>query len=74
MDKDKLWSVLAKSNVKFNGAPENHITLTVKGLRKLFDIAFEEGFREGCLINEQDFAKNGGDIFGQIFGRGFKND
>jgi hypothetical protein len=46
MKKEELWKIFCKFNPSF-GDPEAKITLTGKGLRKLFDQSFDKGFTEG---------------------------
>jgi hypothetical protein len=56
MKKEDLWNQYAKKNPSFNG--NGNVTLSARGLRKMFDqtwkIAFESGFN-------QEFEDDGDD-------------
>lgn len=61
MKKEELWEIFCKFNPSFND-PEAKITLTGKGLRKLFDQSFDKGFTQGKqkgLEGVQESYQNG---------------
>jgi hypothetical protein len=45
MTKSSLWAIYCRKNPKF--AEEGEITLTTRGLRKLFDTTWDEAFYNG---------------------------
>jgi hypothetical protein len=50
MKKDDLWTALVDKHPLF-AQPDKHITLTGRGLRRLVDMAWEEGFLYGQKTN-----------------------
>jgi hypothetical protein len=56
MKKEDLWNQYAKKNPSFNG--NKNVTLSARGLRKMFDqtwkIAFESGFNQEFEDDEDD--------------------
>lgn len=78
MTKQDLWDQYAKKNPSFNG--NGNVTLSARGLRKMFDqtwkIAFESGFNQefeddGEEEYPQEIKGNpcAENIFNTIFGR-----
>ena len=59
MQKDELWKYLTDRNPRFLTGPS---TLTPKGLRHLFDVAYDKGHEQGVangrVLGERDAAKN----------------
>ena len=45
MTKKELWKLYTKRNPSFNG--DGNVTLTAKGLRKLFDTTWDTAFYDG---------------------------
>lgn len=77
MKKEELWKILSDKNTAFSGSGEEHITQTKRGLKKLFDLAFEQGHEEGVkngraaeAMDQEKKRKTGSDesLFGRIFG------
>lgn len=75
MTKSDLWEEISKKNPCFN--QEGNVTLSAKGLRKMFDLAYDKGFDQGKAVSAalNDLVKNagagkgsGGDIFKDLFG------
>jgi predicted nucleic-acid-binding Zn-ribbon protein len=58
MTKSELWGIYCRKNPKF--AEEGEITLTTKGLRKMFDVTWDTAFYDGedepCSPKEQSSA------------------
>jgi predicted nucleic-acid-binding Zn-ribbon protein len=58
MTKSELWGIYCRKNPKF--AEEGEITLTTKGLRKMFDVTWDTAFYDGedepCSSKEQSSA------------------
>jgi hypothetical protein len=58
MTKSTLWAIYCRKNPKF--AEEGEITLTTKGLRKMFDTTWDTAFYDGedepCSQKEQPSA------------------
>jgi hypothetical protein len=58
MTKSSLWAIYCRRNPKF--AEEGEITLTTKGLRKMFDTTWDTAFYDGedepCSSKEQPSA------------------
>jgi hypothetical protein len=54
MTKSELWAIYCRKNPKFAG--DGEITLTTKGLRKMFDVTWDTAFYDGedepCLESE----------------------
>ena len=50
MRKDTLWKAIIDKNPRFLAG---NITLTSNGLKKLFDLAFDEGHKQGAEDAEQ---------------------
>ena len=80
MKHEELWLVFTTKNPKLSGDDDMTVTLTVRGLKKLFDTAWEQGRQNGFengMAYEANQAKmktqankvsNFGNIFGEIFG------
>jgi hypothetical protein len=64
MTSDKLWSEFVKRNPKFTTQGGN---FTANGLRKFFDTAYREGFKQGQKAAPPSNPYN--EIFGEIFGK-----
>lgn len=47
MTNSELWAIFVDKNPKMAGADSDHITLTVRGLRKIFDQAYDQGHSRG---------------------------
>ena len=45
MTKSELWGIYCRKNPKFAG--DGEITLTAKGLRKMFDVTWDTAFYDG---------------------------
>lgn len=45
MTKEELWKLYTKRNPAFNG--DGNVTMTAKGLRKLFDTTWDTAFYDG---------------------------
>jgi hypothetical protein len=58
MTKSTLWAIYCRKNPKF--AEDGEITLTTKGLRKMFDVTWDTAFYDGedepCSSKEQPSA------------------
>jgi hypothetical protein len=58
MTKSTLWAIYVRKNPKF--AEDGEITLTTKGLRKMFDVTWDTAFYDGedepCSPKEQPSA------------------
>lgn len=81
MTKQDLWNQYAKKNPSFNG--NGNVTLSARGLRKMFDqtwkIAFEAGFNQEFEDDEDDYDEEypqgikgnlcAENIFNTIFGK-----
>ena len=66
MERDQLWEYYCKKNPQFRD--EGNITLTKRGLKKLFDQTFERGFERGKEIGKQQ-GENSKSVFDEIFGK-----
>ncbi len=81
MTRDELWSVFTSKNPRMAGGDDSHITLTVRGLRKLFEQAYDRGHEQGVAngramvareaeINaSKDKPSERGDLFSEMFGK-----
>lgn len=60
MDKERLWKAFCDGNPSF-ARPDAHVTMTARGLRKLFDQtydrAYEQGKVAGRLLGKLDNLK-----------------
>jgi hypothetical protein len=45
MTKSELWAIYCRKNPKFAG--DGEITLTTKGLRKMFNVTWDAAFHDG---------------------------
>jgi hypothetical protein len=58
MTKSSLWAIYCRKNPKF--AEDGEVTLTARGLRKMFDTTWDTAFYDGedepCLQKEQSSA------------------
>lgn len=82
MTRDELWSVFTSKNPRMAGDDDSHITLTVRGLRKLFEQAYERGHEQGVangravavreaeIDASKDKPSERGDLFSKMFGKG----
>ncbi len=50
MTKDQLWAAYVAKNPTF-GDPSNQITLTARGLKKLFDQTWEQATRQADTLH-----------------------
>jgi hypothetical protein len=76
MTKKEVWKAYVKRNPSFNG--DGKITMSARGLRKMFDntweMAYEAGFNQECEDDEVDYSGDnysklsGNDTFNHIFG------
>jgi hypothetical protein len=75
MTKSDLWAEISKKNPGFNS--EGNVTLSAKGLRKMFDLAYGKGFDQGKAVSAalNDLAKsaNGFDAGGMNEMNAFKD-
>lgn len=59
MTKEQLWKIYSRKNPSFNG--DGNVTMTARGLRKLFDttweIAMYDGEEEPVEKTEQNFQQ-----------------
>ena len=51
MTKNELWKIYVKRNPSFEG--DGNVTMSAKGLRKLFDTTWDTAFYEG----EEDYVE-----------------
>ena len=56
MTKEKLWQIYVKKNPSFDGAAS--ITLSAKGLRKMFDTTWDIAYFDGEEEIERDINYN----------------
>jgi hypothetical protein len=74
MKKDELWLIFVRKNPRFGDGDDTTVTLTVRGLKKMFDTAFERGHDHGFENGkawESATAKTrrgANDLFSQMFG------
>ena len=70
MKKEELWNIYIKKNPQFAG--EGNITLSKRGLRKLFDttwdICYEEGEPEEDYLHNPETGEEAIDKLRSIFG------
>jgi len=69
MKKSELWDIYTKKYPQFAG--EGNITLSAKGLRKLFDTTWDTAYYQGVAEEEITFPSNSEDSLDslkQIFG------
>jgi hypothetical protein len=72
MTKEQLWKIYSRKNPSFNG--DGNVTMTAKGLRKLFDttweIAMYDGEEEPVEKTSQSFQQESAslDMLKSIFG------
>jgi len=64
MTKEQLWKIYCEKNPQF-AKDDGDVTLTVRGLKKLFDQVFEQGEKHGRGSSKSD------PVFNNIFGSGF---
>ena len=50
MTNSDLWKQISDKNPSFNS--DGNITLSAKGLRKLFDLAYNKGFEQGKEVSK----------------------
>ncbi len=69
MKKSELWAIYIKKYPQF--AQEGEITLTTKGLRKMFDTTWDTAYHDG-ESEEEDYldpeCKDAVEALGKIFG------
>jgi hypothetical protein len=74
MTKDALWKQYVERNPNFEGVPSGNVTMTRRGLKKLFDqvweVAHRKGVQEGRTSELVKAEVNS--LFGRIFGPSFK--
>jgi len=56
MTKEKLWQIYVEKNPSFNGA--GNVTLSAKGLRKLFDTTWDIAYFDGEEEIDRDINYN----------------
>lgn len=60
--KDQLWDDLVKAQPVFSGDPSSTITLKRRGLRRLFDMAFDAGVEhqksKASIFSDPDLFKS----------------
>lgn len=69
MKKSELWAIYTKKYPQFAG--EGNITLSAKGLRKLFDQTWDYAYYQGVAEEEITYSQNPEnpiDALNQIFG------
>jgi hypothetical protein len=72
MTKEELWKIYSKKNPSFNG--DGNVTMSAKGLRKMFDttweIAMYDGDEEPVEKTSQNFQQSSAnvDYLKSIFG------
>ena len=76
MTKKEVWKAYVKRNPSFDG--DGNVTMSARGLRKMFDntweMAYESGFNQECEDDEPDYRGDtysklsGNDTFNSIFG------
>lgn len=71
MTKNELWNIYVKRNPSFNG--DGNITMSAKGLKKLFDTTWDTAFYRGEEEDEnieQNFQQQSSsvDMLRSIFG------
>lgn len=81
MTKEFLWHMICAKNPAFRGEDSTQITLTSRGLKKMFDLIWEKaesaGYDRGIEVSKQlnKISEQGksydSDIFSQVFGGGF---
>jgi hypothetical protein len=59
MTKEELWQIYCRKNPSF--AKDGNVTMSAKGLRKLFDTTWDTAYFDG----EEDFVENTGQSFQQ---------
>jgi hypothetical protein len=75
MKRSALWKIFTDKNPKMAGPDDSHITLTVRGLRHLFETAYDQGHDEGFengsawRDNHPKETESSSDIFNQMFGK-----
>jgi hypothetical protein len=74
MTRADLWKIFTDKNPKMSGDDESHITMTVRGLRKLFETAYDQGhdqgFENGKAWEAAHPKETKSDIFNDMFGKG----
>jgi hypothetical protein len=73
MTNKELWEQISAKNPSFNS--DGNVTLSSKGLRKLFDLAYDKGFDQGRDVTKKIYGAlnqtqggTGMDIFHEMFG------
>jgi hypothetical protein len=63
MTREELWQQIIDQNPSFAGE-ENKITLTGKGLRKLFDLAYNQAYEQGKSVGSasEQLKRRTGDL------------
>lgn len=80
MTKEYLWSIICKTNPSFSSDDSTQITLSSRGLKKMFELVWKEGesagYDRGIEVSKQinNLKEKQGsysNIFDQMFGKGF---
>ena len=64
MKSTELWSTIITENPHYLN---EGVHLTHNGLKKLFDLAYQHGFEEGCLQSKKENDTDS--LFDSIFGK-----
>jgi len=56
MTKEELWKVYSNKNPSFNGS--GNVTMSARGLRKLFDTTWDIAMFDGEMEEEEDEPKS----------------
>lgn len=55
MTAEELWNQLVAAQTAFRGTETEYITQTKRGLKRLFSMAFNEGFKAGREKQRQEY-------------------
>jgi hypothetical protein len=80
LTRDELWAIYTTKNPSMAGADDMRITLTARGLRKIFNITWEQaqdaGFANGQAWEKNQAKMRGAkepaadiDVFKEMFGK-----
>ena len=75
MTEDEYLDALLKRNPALDKDDDEPVTLRVRGLKAIVRQAFRKGQEAAASQRERPRSQNSGagfDVFGQIFGKGFK--
>lgn len=68
MKREELWEIFVKANPSFGR--EGYVTMSAKGLRKLFDTTWDQAERHAAEVARRRQGWNQqNDIFNGIFGK-----